>query len=379
MSTVFTPLSVRDLETVPSRPLPRPPPRIVVRAVLALHRFFGRVARRLLPPEVSVFDTATGAARTELLGALCRLGVFDALTSPKTAEVLAAELGLEADRLFRVLRASAQVGALDMGRDLRFRLTRIGRALTRHHPSRARDFALFFSSPANLDAWRRVEATLRTGRNGFEVAHGTDVWSFYEHHPDDRETFARAMMGITLADAPLIASLYPWGEVTRVCDVGGGRGTLLSELLLRHPHLEGVLVDAPGVLASARSLLAHRGVSERIRLTPGDFFTAIPEGADAYLMKNILHDWDDATALAILAVCRRAMRPGQRLVLAEALVEPRDTTSFGVLFDLQMMVSCRDGRERSRADFERLLLASGFSPGRVFASPTTSVIEGIAA
>lgn len=379
MSTALTSPPVRDLEILPPRPLPRPPPRWAVRVVLALHRLLGRVARRLLPPEVSILETATGAARTEVLGALCRLGVFDALVTPKTAERLAVELGLDADRLFRVLRASAQAGALRVDRDLRFHLTRVGRALTREHPSGAREFVAFFASPSNLDAWRCVEATLRTGQNGFEVAHGTDVWTYYESHPGERETFARAMMGITLADAPLIASLYPWREVRRVCDVGGGRGTLLSELLLRHAHLDGVLVDAPGVLASAGSLLAHRGVLERVRLAPGDFFEAVPEGADAYVLKNILHDWDDATACAILAVCRRAMRPGQRVILAESLVEARDTTSFGVLLDLQMMVSCRDGRERSRGDFERLLVASGFSPGRVFASPTTSVIEGIAA
>jgi len=378
MSTALVPTIVQESETIPAKPLPRAPPRFIVRAALAIHRLLTRLARGVLPPEVSIIEAATGAARTEVLGALCRLGVFDALTTPRTADEVARDLGLDADRLFRVLRATTQLGALSLGRDGRFRLTRVGRTLTRGHPSRARDFAIYFASPSNLDGWRRVEATLRTGRNGFEVAHGVDVWSHFERHPDERETFARAMMGITLADAPLIASLYPWREVTRVCDVGGGRGTLLSELLLRHPHLSGVLVDAPGVLASARALLEHRGVSDRVTLAPGNFFEAVPEGADAFVLKNILHDWDDETSLAILGVCRRAMRPGQRVLLVESLVERDDTKSFGVLFDLQMMVSCRDGRERSRADFERLLSASAFSPGRVFASPTTSVIEGIA-
>jgi hypothetical protein len=205
------------------------------------------------------------------------------------------------------------------------------------------------------------------------------VWDWFEHHPDERETFARTMMGGTITAAPTIAAAYPWREVKRVCDVGGGRGTLLSELLIRHPHLEGMLCDAAGVLDSARVLLDKRGVLSRVQLVPGSFFDTVPSGADAYVLKNILHDWDDARSLHILSVVRRAMQKGQRLVIAEAIVEPNDAHNFGALADVQMMTVCSDGRERSREEYARLLEQSGFSLGRVnTASPLMHVLEAIA-
>jgi hypothetical protein len=147
------------------------------------------------------------------------------------------------------------------------------------------------------------------------------LWQWFDEHTDEREIFAHAMMGLTVGDAPVIAKLYPFREIVPVCDVGGGRGTLLSELLIRHPHLKGVLCEGPGVLESARTLFEARGVLDRVDLVPGTFFESVPTGADAYLLKNVLHDWDDATCVKILRVVRAAAAPGARLLVAESLVE----------------------------------------------------------
>ncbi|HVZ36948.1 MAG TPA: methyltransferase, partial [Polyangiaceae bacterium] len=186
-------------------------------------------------------------------------------------------------------------------------------------------------------------------------------------------------MGLTVMDAPLIASLYPFSEVKRLCDVGGGRGTLLSEIVMRHPHLRGVLHDSPGVIASAGQLLADRGLEQRVELSPGDFFEAVPPGCDAYLMKNILHDWDDATCERLLRVVRSAAQPGARMLLCESLVEKNSRELIGTKADLQMMIACDNGRERGLAEFQRLLAQTGFRYRRVFSFPTLSVIEAEAA
>jgi hypothetical protein len=167
--------------------------------------------------------------------------------------------------------------------------------------------------------------------------------------------------------------------VRRLCDVGGGHGDLLAEVLLRHPHLTAVLLDSPGVLATARPFLAARGVLPRVELAPGNFFDAVPAGCDAYLLKNILHDWDDDRAVRILARCRGAMQSGHRLLLVEALVEESTTRDIGPLSDLQMMVICSGGRERGRADYARLFAQAGLRLGSVVAAPgPMSVIEGVA-
>jgi len=184
------------------------------------------------------------------------------------------------------------------------------------------------------------------------------------------------MMGITVPAAPTIAATYPFGEVRRVCDVGGGRGTLLSELLLRHPHLSGVLCESPAVIDSARSLLRQRGVEDRVELAPGNFFDSVPSDCDAYLLKNVLHDWDDEHCARILDTCRSAMRPGDKLLIVEFVVE-KNEVAFPALMDVAMLTQC-GGRERTRAEFERLLRASGFRMARVFDTPGQSIIEGIA-
>lgn len=153
---------------------------------------------------------------------------------------------------------------------------------------------------------------------------------------------------------------------------------LLSEVLLHHPGLTARIVDAPGVLDSARRLLAARGVADRVELVAGSFFDSVPAGADAYLLKNVLHDWDDDRSSKILRNCRLAMAPGQRLLIIEQLVEA-DSEHPATMVDLHMRVVCGEGRERARADFERLLAATGFRLARVFTAPTgMSILEGVA-
>jgi hypothetical protein len=363
-----------------SRPYPSVPPGFVIRAALALRNFVLRIAHAMAPPEVRLFELGTGVMVGRGLGIIAKLGFADLLArrGPMTAAEIAAELGTNADATHRALRGMAFLGIFRLRPDGRFENNRYSLAMRSGTRSRLREGLLYYSSKSNLDAWDQFETTLRTGRNAFVHAHGMSVWEWFDRHPDERENFAQFMMGLTTADAPVVASLYPWREVKRVCDAGGGRGTLLSEILIRHPHLSGVLCDAPGVIASARTLLAQRGVLDRVQLVAGSFFEEVPAGADAYILKNILHDWDDGRSLKILSVLRRAMQPGARVVLVETITERNDTSSLGVLADLHMMTVCDEGRERSRSELEALLSASGFRPGRVFPFPTVSVVEGIA-
>jgi hypothetical protein len=358
---------------------PDPPPAFAIRTALFLRKVLRRIHHLLGPPELVLIEASMGVATTALLAAAARHAFADLLESgPKSAEELAGKAGLDVDAVFRTMRALASLGVFELRSDARFANNRVSRAMRGGQLSRTREFLVYAGSGSNLAAWANHEHALRSGKSSFDHVHGMNVWEWFAEHPDEQEMFAHGMMGLTTQHAPVIAALYPFAEVKRVCDVGGGRGALLSELLLRHPHLRGVLADGAGVLASAEVLLAARGVKDRVELAVSSFFDKVPAGADAYLLKNILHDWDDATCVRILEVVRAAMRPTAKLVLCELFVPTLTREPLFALSDLQMMVACARGRERSQEELERLVLAAGFTVGRAFPSPTICVLEAVA-
>lgn len=361
-----------------SEPFPAAPPGFLVRCVLGLRRFLLQLADRLSPAELAVFDHSTGIASTALIGAVARYAIPDFLArhGPSSADAIASGLGLNADAVHRSLRALANRGVFSMSDEGEFRNNRLSRVLCSGRLARGREWALYFSSGSNAAAWLDLPRTLESGESAFTRVHGMTVWDWFDGHPDEREIFAHCMMGITVMDAPVIAGLYPFSEIKRLCDVGGGRGTLLSEIVLRHPELQGVLYESPGVIDSARELLAKRGVAGRIELIAGSFFESVPSGCDAYLMKNILHDWDDATCERLLSNVRRAARQGDRIILCESIVDRCSRDVMATRADLQMMLICDNGRERSLEQLSALLGAAGFRRRRVFTFPTLSVIEG---
>jgi len=333
-----------------------------------------------VPAPVALFEQICGYMQTHLLRAAARLRLAELLAAgPASAEELAARAGVEAESLRRVLRGLATLGVFTRQRDGRFRNNRLSLALLPEAAVSLRDSALYFGSESQQRAWGEIERTLAAGESAFERVHGMSTWNWFEHHPEEREAFAGTMVGMTRLYAPGVATAYPFGEVRRLCDVGGGHGDLLAEVLLRHPHLAAVLLDAGSVLATARSFLAARGVVERVELQAGSFFDAVPAGCDAYLLKNVLHDWDDQRAARILDNCRRVMRPGQRVLVVEVVVEADSTRGIGPLSDLQMMVVCSGGRERGHAEYARLFEQTGMRLRRVVATPgPMSVVEGVA-
>jgi hypothetical protein len=363
-----------------ARPLPAPPPRLLVAAALRLRRVFRAAADMVVPAPVALFEQICGYMQTHLLRAAARLRLADLLAAgPASAEDLAARAGVDAESLRRALRGLVTLGVFARQRDGRFRNNRASLALLSGGAVSLRDCALYFGSASQLRAWDDLERTLGSGESAFERVHGMTTWDWFERHPEEQAAFAGTMVGMTRLYAPGVATAYPFGEVRRLCDVGGGHGDLLAEVLLRHPHLTAVLLDSDSVLASARPFLAARGVLPRVELAAGSFFESVPAACDAYLLKNVLHDWDDRRAVHILDNCRRAMPDGQRVLVVEAVVEQDSTREIGPLSDLQMMVVCSGGRERGRAEYARLFAQSGFRLRRVVPTPgPMSVVEGVA-
>jgi SAM-dependent methyltransferase len=340
--------------------------------------------RRLLSaaaPPLTLAMLASGVAQTHVLGAFLRCGACEALAEgPASATELAPRLGVDADILHRLLRFLAAQGLLQRGRDGRFVLTATGRFLTAGHPMSFRDFVLYWSSRSNVLAWAGLEEGLRSGRSPFRATHGMSVWAWFEAHEDERLSFARTMALLTRAEADAVARHRAWDGVTHVMDVAGGRGILLADVLRHHPGLRGTLVEQASLLPTAAPVFASRGVPDRVRLVAGSLFGDLPEGADAACLKNILHDWDDATCHGILERVRRALPPGGRLLIVEAVLPPSLPDEPLALADLQMFVACEDGRERTEEEYQRLLARAGFRLEAVHPLPgPSSLLVAVAA
>lgn len=346
--------------------------------ILGLRRLLIKATSAITPPEVLVLEKVTGVAVTMAIASFVKHYVPLLEDGPISAEDAATKLGRDPDATFRLLHFVASGGFVTMRPDRKFEHNRVSRILAAGHRSRAARFVEYFASGSNVRSWLDVDATLTSGKNAFERVHGMSVWDWFDRHPDERECFAEGMMGFTLGDAPFVAAGYPFKEVTTICDVGGGRGTLVSELLLRHPHLRATLVDGGGVLDLARALLEHRNVADRVTLTPGNFFEKIPSCAELYTLKNVLHDWDDERSLVILRNVRAAMQPGQKLLIIESFIDRSRPDPMVSGADMQMMMVCGEGRERNEADFRSLLEKAGFRPGRTFPHPVVGMIEGLA-
>jgi hypothetical protein len=347
--------------------------------VLGLRRRLQLLADRLVPPQAALFDQSVGLVRTQVIATLAELGVADELADgPATAAELAGRLGVDADALHRTMRAAVVSGLLKLDGEGRFSLARTGQALRTDHPTSVRDWARYFASKSNSDAWTDLTETVRTGRAAFPRVHGRSVWQWFAEHPDEERMFAGGMRAGTLQDAPFIVGGYPWPESGVVCDVAGGVGTLLAAVLDARPGLRGVLVDAPGVLAEADGWLAMRGVRDRVELAEGDIFRSLEARADVYLLKNILHDWDDEACTTILRTVRAAMPEGARLVAVEYLQERNEPDIIASLSDLQMMNVCDDGRERSAAEIQELFRAAGLRPGEVVRTGGPGLVEALA-
>lgn len=378
--------NVAPMKNVAAPPPQAPPPRPVVRAAMMLYGALAYAAERILPAEVAMMLRIGGYWSTHLVHVAARLGIADHLHGgPKTSAELAKITGAHPDALHRTMRALCTVGVFTLGADGRFANNRLSETLRTGVPMSTRDLADYFGSPSNQHAWADFERTVMTGETAFARVHGVSVWKWLADHPEESRAFAGSMTSLTEQAAPAIVAAYPFARHARICDVAGGRGTLLAEILTQNTSARGVLFDEAHVLETAAPYLTARGVLPRIERVAGSFFDKVPDGCDAYVLKDILHDWDDARSLAILETIRRAMaisrasaptKEEPRLLVAETLVGPLDTEMPGPLVDVQMLAVCDGGRQRSREELAALFAKAGLEIRAVHPSPMpVSVVE----
>ena len=310
-------------------------------------------------PHVALGNLVFGYRLSQAVAVAASIGVADALAAgPRSAAELAAALSCDPAALYRLLRLLAASGLFEEDGERRFSLTPVGELLRSDVPGSMREPAILQGRPEVLAAYGKLEDAIRTGENAFEAQFGESVWAWRGRQPDLSSQFNRTMAAWSRMVAPPLAAAFDFGSVATVADIGGGSGTLLAGVLAVHSGLRGIVFDQPGVAVEAEPVLEAAGVGDRAEIVGGDFFVDVP-AADVYVMKSILHDWDDEECVRILRTIRARATPTGRLLVVERVLGGPNEDLEGKLSDLHMLVM-PGGLERTVDEWRALLARGGW-------------------
>ena len=311
------------------------------------------------------YDEPDGFQITQAIRVAATLHLADHLKDgARSANELASLTQSNPDALYRLLRALAAVGVFREEPDRKFTLTPMGDCLRTNSKTPIGGWAEYVGNPQFWQAWGHLLHGVQTGQNAFKDLHGMDVWQYRAQHPDVAATFNRAMTQMSRGGTEAVLDAYDFSGFHHIVDVGGGQGALLAAILSACPDARGTLFDQAQAVAAAKTSFEQLGVIDRCEIVGGSFFEAVPEGGDAYLMRHVIHDWEDDEAIAILNVCRRAMREPAKLLVIERNVAPPNELPATKFSDLNMLVA-PGGRERTRDEYASLFEKSGFELARV--------------
>jgi hypothetical protein len=335
------------------------------------------------PPEVQavqqLFQIATGYMASSALQTALKLQIPDRVAAgTRAVNELARDAGVDEDALYRIMRALASLGVFDEQQPRTFDLTLTGRMLQKGQPG-FYDMGLWITSPFHFRVYAEMLHSVTTGTPAAEKVTGMPVFEYFAK-PENKELseiFNNAMTGFSTDVAPAALDAYDFSGIDVLVDVAGGHGKVLAAILARYPAMRGILFDVPHVIAGAAPLIDAAGVKDRCATVSGDFFTEVPEGS-GYIMKHIIHDWDDDRARMILRNIRAKLqgKPNGKVLLLEAVLQPGNAPDLGKLIDIEMLM-IPGGRERSESEFRSLFASAGFELTRVV--PTRSPLSVIEA
>ena len=326
-----------------------------------------------LDPSVELMRLINAYQVSQALHVVAFLGVADQLKDgPRSADAVAQACGAHPRSLYRLLRALAAIGVFHEADDGEFSLTPLGVCLTSDADGSALNYARWIGTQGQWRSWGDLLHSIKSGESASQFTHGVDAWTYRMRHPEEQAVFNSAMTGTSRSQARAVLEAYDFSRFGCVVDVGGGQGLLLKEILLACPMTRGILFDQPQTVASADQVLARAGIGQRCEIVGGSFFESVPKDGDVYVMKAILHDWDDQTSIDILRTCRRSMSPKAVLVIIERVIGPPNEKPEGKFSDLNMMVQY-GALERTRHEFQELLKNGGFEVTEVV--PTRSPVS----
>ncbi|MGH9865854.1 MAG: methyltransferase [Candidatus Acidiferrales bacterium] len=329
------------------------------------------------PAHVSMMQLLSGVHIAGAISCLAQMGIPDLVEAgPKSTEDLANQIGADPEALYRLMRATASVGVLSEGPDGKFSETPMSAVLRSNGNPSLRAFAIMGGREWHGRGWSRLEYCVRTGKQALDQIYGMPIFEYLKQHPDEGQIFNDAMTSISMGDSPAVVDAYSFDGIRSIVDVGGGHGFLLATILARHPQMRGTLYDESHVIEGAKDG-PLKPVMERCTLASGDMFSSVPAGADAYIMKHIIHDWPDELCMKILQACRKGLNPGGKLLVVDDVVPPGNDFYLGKFLDLQMLIF-PSGKERTEKQFRELFAAAGWKLSRVVPTATPiCIVEGI--
>src|SRR5437667_78607 len=334
---------------------------------------------------MTFMNLTAGKWVSQAIAVAAELGIADLLKKgTKTAAQIARSASASEDGVYRLLRALGSVGLFAETENRTFRLTRLGKLLCADSPQTLGAYARFVGHESTWRPWGELGHSVRTGQPAFDRVFLCVLVPEKSYAAttalDSQVLFDAAMTSISTWESKAVVAAYDFSGTSTLVDVAGGHGLMIMTILKANRKMRGVLFDLPHVTAGAATLLRTGGAADRCQIVSGDFFTSVPEGADAYIMKHILHDWDDERAIQILRNCHSAMRRGGKVLIVDAVIPPGNAAHFGKLLDLEMLALTPRGRERTQAEFRAVLQRSGFKLRRVIPTEThLSVVEGVRA
>lgn len=335
--------------------------------------------QQAVPPDAFLTEVAFGALMSQALYVAAKLSIADLLVEkPQSVQQLAAATQTHERSLYRVLRSLSSIGVFEEVEPKVFALTPIGQALRSDAPNSVRNGVVFMGEEWHWRVWGNLIHSVRTGETAWKKTHGAEVFDYFSSNPEQAEIFNRAMTDMSVVTAPAVVEAYDFSGFKSLADIAGGHGFLLSQILKATPGLEGILFDMPQVIAGSTALLEREGVADRVETVSGDFFASVPS-ADAYIMKHIIHDWDDERAVKILSNIREAMNAGGRVLIVEVVVPEGKEPHYSKVLDLEMLAS-PGGVERTAKEYEEILASAGLRLTRIIQTRSPfSIIESVKA
>lgn len=333
-----------------------------------------------MPADAYLMQLAFGPLLTQALYVVAKLGVADLLAEkPLPVSELAARTDTHERALYRVLRSLASVGVFEETDPKVFALTPYAEPLRSDAPNSLRNGAIFMGEEWHWRVWGNMLYSVRTGKPAWGHVHGAEVFDHLAENQEWAEIFNRAMTDGSAGTAPVVVESYDFSSFRTITDIAGGHGYLLAQILKANPNLKGILFDVPSVIAGASAMLEKEGVATRIEKVSGDFFTSVPSGSDAYMMKHIIHDWDDERSIKILKSIRKAMPDHGKVLIIETVVPAGSEPHYSKLLDLEMLTS-PGGLERTPEEYKELLSAADLRLARIIATQSPySIIEAVKA
>lgn len=326
-------------------------------------------------PQQQLDQMITGYWVSQAIYAAAKFGIADLLKDgPKTVDELAAATSTNADALHRLLRALASVGIFAEGEPRSYTLTPLAEPLRSDVPGSKRALSLM-SGEEQFQTWAEIEYSIRTGKMAFDKVFGKPIFDYLGEHPDKARIFDAAMVGIHGRESSAVLEVCDLSATEVIADIGGGNGSQLIEILTRYPQMKGILFDLPHVVDRAASRFHAAGVRDRCELVPGSFFDTVPEGAGAYILRHIIHDWDEEKCLTILGHCHRVMAADSKLFVIESVIPTGNDPFPGKLLDLVMLL-IPGGKERTADEYRALFNKAGFELTKILpTSAEVSVLE----